>query len=448
MEVVEISREERDVYLIPQNFVDTGTILGGTVKLRNAVEAAVLAVGSAVPLFYLPLAFNIRLMIVIAVSVPLAVFGVVGFGGDSLTQFVAHWFRFMKRRRGLVPADSEMQDIDPKGLDTAFWASVTKEDIYEYLYFLNRECGNKKSSTARRLASLHGFYDYLVNQVNRLDSDPTAAIKPPKQDKVLPKYLTAEQSMDLLESTQTQSDFPERDYCMVVLFLNCGMRLSELVGMDLDDIDLEQRQIRLFGKGHKERMVYLNDACVEALQLYLNKRNVMEGLSPKERAVFVTRRRKERISNRRVEQLVTGAMKAAGLKGFSTHKLRHTAATLMYQTGNVDILTLKQLLGHSSIGTTQIYTHLQEFQVRAAIEENPLGKASRKKPGKAALDTTEAETGESREKLPGSTAEAAENSATAEDSSAPMAAFDGSAKEGFGLDTETLAANSDADTEK
>ena len=174
----------------------------------------------------------------------------------------------------------------------------------------------------------------------------------------------------------------------------------------------------------------------------------MEGLSPKERAVFVTRRRKERISNRRVEQLVTGAMKAAGLKGFSTHKLRHTAATLMYQTGNVDILTLKQLLGHSSVGTTQIYTHLQEFQVRAAIEENPLGKASRKKPGKAALDTTEAGTGESREELPGSTAEATENSATAEDSSAPMAAFDGSAKDGFGLDTETLAANSDADTEK
>ena len=190
----------------------------------------------------------------------------------------------------------------------------------------------------------------------------------------MPKYLTAEQSISLLESTQTQSDFPERDYCMVVLFLNCGMRLAELVGMDLGDIDLEQRQIRLFGKGHKERMVYLNDACVEALQLYLRKRNTMEGLSPKEKAVFITRMRKERISNRRVEQLISGAMKAAGLKGFSTHKLRHTAATLMYQTGNVDILTLKQLLGHSSVGTTQIYTHLQEFQVRSAIEENPLGK--------------------------------------------------------------------------
>ena len=174
--------------------------------------------------------------------------------------------RFMKRRRGLVPVDCEMRDIDPKGLDTDFWASVTKEDIYEYLYFLSSECGNKKSSTARRLASLHGFYDYLANQVNKLELDPTAAIHPPKQDKVLPKYLTAEQSMDLLESTQTQSDFPERDYCMVVLFLNCGMRLAELVGMNLSDIDLENRQIRLFGKGHKERMVYLNDACVEALQ--------------------------------------------------------------------------------------------------------------------------------------------------------------------------------------
>ena len=130
--------------------------------------------------------------------------------------------RFMKRRRALVPEDAEIKEIDPKGLDTTFWASVTKEDIYEYLYFLNRECGNKKSSTARRLASLHGFYDYLVNQVNKITQDPTAAIRPPKQDKVLPKYLTAEQSMDLLESTQTQSDFPERDYCMTVLFLNCG----------------------------------------------------------------------------------------------------------------------------------------------------------------------------------------------------------------------------------
>ena len=342
--------------------------------------------------------------------------------------------RFMKRRRGLVAEDYEMQKIDPKGLDTAFWAEVSKEDVYEYLYFLNRECGNKKSSTARRLASLHGFYDYLVNQVNLLEFDPTAAIHPPKQDKVLPKYLTAEQSMDLLESTQTQSDFPERDYCMVVLFLNCGMRLAELVGMDLEDIDLENRQIRLFGKGHKERMVYLNDACVEALQLYLYKRNTMEGLLPQEKAVFITRRRKERISNRRVEQLVTGAMKSAGLKGFSTHKLRHTAATLMYQTGNVDILTLKQLLGHSSVSTTQIYTHLQEFQVRSAIEENPLGKISQKAAQKASLDTTEPQTETTQEDLANSKPEKDVLSTE----TAPMEPLSGIAKEGFGIDPAKL----------
>ena len=349
--------------------------------------------------------------------------------------------RFMKRRKGLVEADLEMKDIDPKGLDTTFWASVTKEDIYEYLYFLNRECGNKKSSTARRLASLHGFYDYLVNQVNRISQDPTAAIKPPKQDKVLPKYLTAEQSKDLLETIQYQGDFPERDYCMVVLFLNCGMRLSELVGMDLEDIDLEQRQIRLFGKGHKERMVYLNDACIEALQLYLQKRNTLEGLNPKEKAVFVTRRRKDRISNRRVEQLVTGAMKAAGLNGFSTHKLRHTAATLMYQTGNVDILTLKQLLGHSNVGTTQIYTHLQEFQVRAAIEQNPLGVVSKKKN----LDTTDAETGVSSSEMLAHNGKNSEGTNDSEDSvqTGPMEAFEGAANEGFRADVSGMMASED-----
>ena len=347
--------------------------------------------------------------------------------------------KFMKRRRGLVPDDAEMKDIDPKGLETAFWGSVSKEDIYEYLYFLSRECGNKKSSTARRLASLHGFYDYLVNQVNRLQQNPTTSIRPPKQDKVLPKYLTAEQSKDLLESTQTQSDFPERDYCMVVLFLNCGMRLAELVGMNLEDIDFEQRQIRLFGKGHKERMVYLNDACIEALQLYLKKRNAMEGLNPREKAVFLTRRRKERIGNRRVEQLITGAMKAAGLKGFSTHKLRHTAATLMYQTGNVDILTLKQLLGHSSVGTTQIYTHLQEFQVRAAIEQNPLGTVTQKK---KSLDTTEAEAGKSS----GNNASVlSETNDETEDLTQPMDAFEGAANDGIRVDVSALSESDEPD---
>ena len=165
----------------------------------------------------------------------------------------------------------------------------------------------------------------------------------------------------------------------------------------------------------------------------------MEGLLPQEKAVFITRRRKERISNRRVEQLVTGAMKAAGLKGFSTHKLRHTAATLMYQTGNVDILTLKQLLGHSSVSTTQIYTHLQEFQVRAAIEENPLGKLKKPKSAPKVLDTTEQATGELQAEQ--------ETAERTEAPSAPMAAFEGAARDGIGLDAAALAMAPNADAE-
>ena len=283
--------------------------------------------------------------------------------------------RFMKRRRGLVTDDTEIKDIDPKGLDTAFWGSVTKEDVYEYLYFLNSECGNKKSSTARRLASLHGFYDYLVNQVDLLKENPTASIKPPKQDKVLPKYLTAEQSMDLLESTQTQSDFPERDYCMVVLFLNCGMRLQELVRIDLPDI--KEDTILLHGKGNKERPAYLTPACVDALRHYLTERARLKNIPESDRnALFVSRRTGRRLSPRRVEQIVERCLKSAGLsgRGFSPHKLRHTAATLMYQTGDVDILELKELLGHENVATTQIYTHLDASQLRGAVNASPLSR--------------------------------------------------------------------------
>mgnify|MGYP000221898587 CR=1 FL=1 len=339
------------------------------------------------------------------------------------------FFRFMMAMQwSRVPRDTPLEEINLKDISTEDIKKITKRDIFSYLDYVRSTDANGGKARARKLSALKGFFSYLVTQVNKLQENPTEGISLGSPKKALPKYLTAEQSMDLLESTQTQSDFPERDYCMVVLFLNCGMRLSELVGMDLDDIDLEQRQIRLFGKGHKERMVYLNDACVEALQLYLNKRNVMEGLSPKERAVFVTRRRKERISNRRVEQLITGAMKAAGLKGFSTHKLRHTAATLMYQTGNVDILTLKQLLGHSSVGTTQIYTHLQEFQVRAAIEQNPLGTVT---PEKARLDTTKRAAGENR-------GENNADSMDVEEAASPMEAFEGAANDGIRVDISSM----------
>jgi site-specific recombinase XerD len=336
------------------------------------------------------------------------------------------FLRYLKIQHGDEPKDSEWEKINVKNVPLEYLKSFTLMDAYNYMSWLKTERGNEAVTRARKTTALKEFYSYLYNKSKLLSSDPLSELEVPRVKKALPKFLTLEETQQLLRSIETKHT--ERDYCIITLFVNCGMRLSELVGMDLGDIDLEQRQIRLFGKGHKERMVYLNEACVEALQLYLAKRNTMEGLNPKEKAVFVTRRRKERISNRRVEQLVTGAMKAAGLKGFSTHKLRHTAATLMYQTGNVDILTLKQLLGHSSVGTTQIYTHLQEFQVRAAIEQNPLGTVT---PEKARLDTTKRAAGENR-------GENNADSMDVEEAAGPMEAFEGAAKDGIRVDISSM----------
>ena len=336
------------------------------------------------------------------------------------------FLRYLKIQHGDEPKDSEWEKINVKNVPLEYLKSFTLMDAYNYMSWLKTERGNEAVTRARKTTALKEFYSYLYNKSKLLSSDPLSELEVPRVKKALPKFLTLEETQQLLRSIETKHT--ERDYCIITLFVNCGMRLSELVGMDLGDIDLEQRQIRLFGKGHKERMVYLNEACVEALQLYLAKRNTMEGLNPKEKAVFVTRRRKERISNRRVEQLVTGAMKAAGLKGFSTHKLRHTAATLMYQTGNVDILTLKQLLGHSSVGTTQIYTHLQEFQVRAAIEQNPLGTVT---PEKARLDTTKRAAGENR-------GENNADSTDIEEAASPMEAFEGAANDGIRVDISSM----------
>ena len=350
------------------------------------------------------------------------------------------FMRFLKVKNKLVDANEDFSEIKISDLDDKYIKAVTLTDAMEFLSFTVSERSNQAKARSRKAVSLRQFYKFLTNNKAWFVASPMLNLELPSPKNALPKHLTLQECGQLLHEgfKEFSSWMDYRDYAMIIMFLNCGMRLAELVGMDLGDIDLEQRQIRLFGKGHKERMVYLNDACVEAIQLYLHKRNTMEGLSPKEKAVFITRMRKERISNRRVEQLISGAMKAAGLKGFSTHKLRHTAATLMYQTGNVDILTLKQLLGHSSVGTTQIYTHLQEFQVRSAIEENPLGKVLPIKAAKATLDTTEM-AGE----MPPENAPAGEDDS---EPSGPMAAFEGAAQDGFRADISAMSAEETDDS--
>ena len=281
------------------------------------------------------------------------------------------FFRFLMQFRGLVPASAEFEQIDIRGLQTADLGSVTQAEIYEYLYYLKNERSNEPAARARKLSSIKSFYRYMTVKANRLPNDPAKDISVPSIKKALPKYLSLEESLDLLKNIQ--SDFYERDFCILTLFLNCGMRLSELVAIDLKDF--QEDTIRIVGKGNKERLVYLNAACLDALRHYCAARAALPNLQQKE-ALFVSQRTGKRLSARRIQQIVERCLQAAGLsgKGYSPHKLRHTAATLMYRHGNVDMLELKEILGHEHVSTTEIYTHINTDKLRKASSSTPLSR--------------------------------------------------------------------------
>lgn len=308
------------------------------------------------------------------------------------------FFAFMAVRRHLCTPD-QAADFDQTQIDLDFIKKITADDIYEFLYMLQQQKDCKASTRNRKLSALRGFFRYMVVVKNKLQIDPTATVSSAKRAKVLPKYLTEDESLALLNNIQ--SDFYERDYCMITLFLNCGMRLQELVRIDLPDI--KQDLILLHGKGNKERPAYLTPACKDALKHYLAQRSTLRNIPESDRnALFVSKRTGKRLSPRRVQQIVERCLQSAGLagKGFSTHKLRHTAATLMYQTGSVDILELKELLGHSNVATTQIYTHLDPSQLRGAVNASPLSKIRYIPPSQASVPAEE-ETGEAADSAKG-----------------------------------------------
>lgn len=297
------------------------------------------------------------------------------------------FFKFLLRERGTVAADCEFEDIDIRGIDTAAIASVTQAEIYEYLYFLKNERGNEPAARARKLTSIKSFYRFMTVKSNRLTDDPAKDISVPSLKKALPKYLSLEESIELLKNIQ--SDFYERDYCILTLFLNCGMRLSELVAIDLKDF--QEDTIRIVGKGNKERLVYLNTACLDALNHYRAARSALGNLQEPQ-ALLVSQKTGKRLSARRVQQIVGRCLQAAGLsgKGYSPHKLRHTAATLMYRHGNVDMLELKEILGHAHVSTTEIYTHINTEKLRKAAKSTPLARISYMEPEKPAAQSEEA----------------------------------------------------------
>jgi site-specific recombinase XerD len=293
------------------------------------------------------------------------------------------FFRYMKIRRGLVGDGTDFEDIPVNDIDLQFVASITKSDIYDFLSFLSRdrirqhrskapEYGLSANSRARKLSSISSFFKYLTLKTGRLKENPIEAIDAPKTRRSLPKYLTLEESKNLLNSVKGRNSV--RDVCILTIFLNCGLRISELVGLNLTDIRTDH--LRIVGKGGKERVVYLNDATADAINEYLAVRKKDGAQSP---ALFLSAQ-KQRITKSTVHNLVKKHIAASGLSGgdYSSHKLRHTAATLMLKNG-VDLRTLQELLGHEHLNTTEIYTHIESSDLKIAADANPL---SGFKPGK------------------------------------------------------------------
>lgn len=285
-----------------------------------------------------------------------------------------HAFLCWVKGRDMLVSPDELLKLTVADVPFERVAELQPLDIIAYLSYAANNLNNGAETRSLKLTSLKRFYSYF-QQMGKLDRNPTENISRPKQEKILPRYLTLEQSELLLRSID--GEYVERDYCIITLFLNCGMRLSELAGMNVDDVGEEQ--IRLFGKGRKERMVYLNEACKDALEEYITTREGVPTRASKEPALWLSRRTGRRLTDRRIEQIVEKHLRAAGLGslGFSPHKLRHTAATLMYQSGSAQLLELKTILGHENTRTTEIYTHLNEQQVKDAIVKGPLAQVKR-----------------------------------------------------------------------
>ena len=295
-----------------------------------------------------------------------------------------NFFRYMKQIRDPALSGKALDEIDIMDVDLDFVASVTLTDIYGYMTYLSRDriqhqnsrnsdYGLNAASRARKIATIRSFYNYLTNKTHQLRENPVKDIDSPKLKKTLPKYLTLDESLQLLESVDGKNQ--ERDYCILTLFLNCGLRISELVGLNLNDI--QDDALRVLGKGNKVRIIYLNDACQDALKRWLAVRRPITGRDAN--ALFLSSQN-ERISRSTVHAMVKKRLGEAGIDStqYSSHKLRHTAATLMLQNG-VDVRAVQEVLGHDHLNTTEIYTHIDNESLRVAAKANPLSKVKKAK---------------------------------------------------------------------
>lgn len=281
------------------------------------------------------------------------------------------FFRFMKKIK--TRSKEKIELIDISDIDDAFIQNIKLPDMYAFISFISIERKNGAQARARKIAAIRSFFKYIETKAKVITYNPARELENPKIEKRNPVYLTLDESKKLLNSISGKHK--ERNYCIVVLFLNCGLRLSELVSIDINNIKGDT--LTVVGKGNKERTIYLNNLCLEAIEDYLEVR--IKPCEEDKNALFISSK-KNRISNKAVQELLSKYFKQAELtnKKYTPHKLRHTAATLLYKHGGVDIRVLQQILGHESVSTTQIYTHVDEEQLRDAVKLNPLADLAKK----------------------------------------------------------------------
>lgn len=289
------------------------------------------------------------------------------------------FFRFIRLMRNDMPIQTNLNDIPIKDIDIEFIRQITTSDIFDFLSYLANdripnpdalapEKGISPTARARKLSALKSFYKYLTVRTKQLSENPVADLEYPKLRKSLPKYLTLDQSAALLQAVAGPNE--KRDYAILMIFLSCGIRRSELVGLNITDV--YEDRLRVVGKGNKERFVYFGSACRKAIDAYLPERH--KKVLSDNRALFGSRDN-NRISVSAVHRLVKKYLLAAGLDAdnFSAHKLRHTAATMML-SGGVDVKTVQEVLGHENLNTTQIYTHIESTELKIAAEANPISR--------------------------------------------------------------------------
>jgi len=288
------------------------------------------------------------------------------------------FFRFIKLRYKFTDSNMNFEEINISDIDLDLIKKINIQDLHAYISYADKKRDNGNFAKSRKVASLRSFFDYLYSKVNLIVKNPAEALEFPKTENRHPVYLTLEQSELLLNTVleNKNEEYRKRDYAIIMLFLNCGLRLSELSSIDIDKIK-DNDTLSIIGKGNKERTIFINEACILAINDYIKIR-------PKdpidEKALFISKR-KNRMSNRAIQHMIDRYLEKSGLDTsiYSTHKLRHTAATLMYKYGNVDIRALQEILGHESVSTTQIYTHIDNERLRDAIKSNPLATRTNKK---------------------------------------------------------------------